>query len=218
MDGGAGKSFRQLLNPFGATLTDDVVVDKVSRVFGGDFLVPLVAQFTSHPITEKFQAVVFFPVARTVRKSTHPPPGFEVTELAKTLPGSWAETDLKKLEKGEADLDAGKDFVGPLSLAVAVESKHKANPWRAVITGDSDFLTNVHLKVAGNPDFSLNIFEWLVQDDRWISIRAKQIRFEPLFLKTHQTVGIASFALGFLPLAALLTGSLGVWTRRRGSR
>lgn len=218
MDAGTGKSFRELVKPFKVTLSEDVVVDKVSRVFGGDFLVPLVAQYAPHPITERFQAAIFLPVARTVRKSSADvPEPFEVTELARTLTGSWAETSLKKLENGEAELDAGTDFVGPLSLAATVEAKREENPWRAVIVGDSDFLTNAYLKVAGNQDFALNILEWLAKDDRWIQVRTKQVRFQPLFLRMNQTVGAASFALGFLPLTVLVTGSVGIWVRRRKS-
>ncbi len=217
MDAGTGKSFRELVKPFGVTLSDDVVVDKVSKVFGGDFLIPLVAQYAAHPITRGFQAAIFLSVSRTVKKSADVPQEFEVTELARTLPGTWGETNLKNLENGDADFDAATDFAGPLSLAVAVEMKKKEGAWRAAIVGDSDFLTNAHLKVAGNQDFAFNMLEWLAKDDRWISIRTQQTRFEPLFLKMNQTVGAASFAVGFLPLAALVTGSAGIWVRRRRS-
>ncbi len=216
MDLGTGKSFRELVRPFGILLTDDVVVDKVSRVLGGDFLVPFVAQYAaSHPITRKFQAAVYMPVSRSVKKISNTTGEFEVTELAKTLPGSWAETDLKKLEEGEAELDPSTDIIGPISIAAAIETKKRG--WRAVVVGDSDFLTNAHLKIAGNQDFALNILEWLFKDDRWISIRAKQVRFQPLFLKANQSVGVASFAMGVLPLMALVAGSLGIWSRRRKS-
>lgn len=216
MDAGTGKSFHQLVKPFGIIFTDDVVVDKTTRLLGGDFLVPFVAEYASHPITKKFQASVYMPVVRSVEKMSKTPDELEITELTKTMPGSWAETNLERLENAEAELDPSTDHVGPVSLAVAIESK-KGRNWRAVIVGDSDFLNNAHLKIAGNQDFAFNILEWLLKDDRWISIRAKKTRFEPLFLKVNQSVSVATFAIGVLPLTALAIGSAGIWTRRRRS-
>ena len=217
MDPGVGTSYDELVKPLGLELGRNVVIDKVSRIVGGDFLIPLVSRYAAHPLTEKFRAATLFPIARTVRKTESLPEGAEVTELAFTHPGSWAETDLKKLEEGEAELDPARDPAGPLPLAAAVEFQIKPRGTRWVVVGDSDFLTNAYLGVAGNRDFSLNIIQWLLQDDRWISIRAKMPRFEPLFLKMPQTVGLAAFSIGGIPLAALFAGSLGIWFRGRNS-
>lgn len=217
MDPGTGKSFVKLVEPLGIRLGEDVVVDKMSRVFGGDSLTPLVTQYADHAITKRFRAATFFPVARTVRKTSPIPEGIEVTELARTLEGSWAETDLAKLENGEAALDSERDLVGPVSLAVALEIQQAPKRGRVVVVGDSDFLTNAYLKVSGNKDFSLNILQWLMKDDRWISIRPKTLRFQPLFLRKNQSVGVAAFTVAGLPLAALVVGSVGIWVRRRRS-
>ena len=215
MDPGTGGSFNELVKPFGLTLGENVVVDKISRAFGGDYLVPLITQYAEHPITQKFRVATFLPIARTVRKLSDIPLGLKVTELAKTSPGSWAETDLQRLENGEAELDPEKDLVGPVSVAVASELQEALKGARVVVVGDSDFVTNAHLKVSGNKDFSLNILQWLVKDDRWIAIRAKEPHFEPLFLHLNQSVGVAVFALGALPFTALLIGSFGIVLRRR---
>ena len=217
MDSGVGASFKELLEPLGVKLGDNVVIDKVSRVLGGDFLVPFVARYADHPATKGFGVATFFPVARTVEKSKETVEGMEVTELAFTNPGSWGETDVQRLEKGEAELDPQADPAGPLSLAAAVEFQELPRGARWVVVGDSDFITNAHLPVSGNRDFALNLIQWLVRDDRWISIRVKAARFEPLFLRINQSVGIASYAIGFLPLTALAAGSMGIWLRRRKS-
>jgi len=224
MDPGTGKSFQELVKPFGLKLGEDVVVDKVSRVLGGDYLVPLVAQYAEHPVTKRFRVATFLPVARSVRKTAQVPAGIDVTELARTTPGSWAETDLKKLENGEAKLDTETDLVGPVPLAAAVEIKEKSRVSgprgrgaRLVVVGDSDFLTNAHLKVSGNRDFGLNVLEWLVRDDRWISIRARTPRFEPLFLKANESLGVAVFSVGVLPFGVLLGSSTAIRIRRKRS-
>ncbi len=217
MDPGQGKSFHELLGKFGLKLGDDVVIDKVSQVVGGDFLVPLVSQYAAHPVTEKFRVATFFPIARTVRKSPDAPKDLEITELAQTSQGSWAETNLKKLETGEAQLDSEHDLPGPVNLAVAVELKEAPRGARIVVMGDSDFLTNAHFRLSGNKDLALNTLNWLVKDDRWIAIRAKELRFEPLFLKVNQSVGVAAYAVAGLPLTVFVVGSVGILIRRSKS-
>jgi len=217
MDSGTGKSFDELARPFGLRLGEDVIVDKISRVFGGDYLTPLITQYAEHPVTEKFRAAAFLPIARTVKRISDVPFGLKVTELAHTHPGSWAETDLQKLEKGEAELDPEKDGMGPVPVAAASEVQEALKGARVVVVGDSDFLTNAHLNVSGNKDLALNILQWLVKDDRWIAIRTQEPRFEPLFLQRNQSVGAAVFAIGGLPFTALLVGSVGIFVRRRRS-
>jgi ABC-type uncharacterized transport system involved in gliding motility auxiliary subunit len=218
MDPGTGTSFIELLESFGVTLGGDVVVDKVSRIFGVDFLSPLITQYAPHPITKRFRAATFFPIARTIATAPEPPGTVKITELVRTNPGSWAERDLKRLENGEAEMDPKADLAGPVSLAAAVEFPKEAGGARWVVVGDSDFVVNAYLGVSGNKDFALNILQWLVQDDRWISVRVKASRFEPLFLKVHQGAGVAAFALGGLPLSALVVGSVGIFQRRRKSK
>ncbi len=215
MDPGVGASFHELLKPLGIKLGENVVVDKMSRMFGADYLIPLVSQYADHPIMQRFHAATFLPIARTITLLPQIPENVEVTELAKTNPGSWAETNLKNLENGEAEADAKTDVMGPVSLAVVAELKGGEHPSRFVVVGDSDFLTNAYLPLSGNKDFALNIIQWLARDDRWISIRVKVPRFEPLFLRKDQSVGVAVFSIGVLPLTALFAGSVGVWFRRR---
>ncbi len=217
MDPWTGKSFQKLVEPWGVRLGENVVVDKMSRVFGGDYLIPLVTEYADHPITKRFRVATFLPITRTVRMASEVPEGVEVTELARTTQGSWAETNLKKLEEGKADLEPETDLVGPVSVAAAVQIEEIPKGGRVVVVGDSDFVTNAYLKASGNKDFSLNLVQWLVKDDRWISIRAKRPRFEPLFLKKNQSVGVAIFTVVGLPLTALAAGSIGIWRRRRRS-
>jgi len=217
MDPGTGKSYNELAKSFGLKLGDDVIVDKVSRVFGGDYLVPLITKYAHHPITEKFRVATFLPIARTVRKASEAPLGIKVTELAFTSAGSWAETNLKMLENGEAELNPDQDLVGPVPVAAVVELQEGIKGSRVAVVGDSDFVTNTHLRVSGNKDFALNILQWLVRDDRWIAIRAREPRFEPLFLPINQSAGVAAFAIGGIPFTALFAGSVGIWVRRRRS-
>ena len=99
MDPGAGKSFVNFFKEFGFLLGEDVIVDKMSRVVGGDFLVPLISQYVlKHPITAGFEKPTFLPVTRSIQPSLDVKE-FEVVPLALSSSGSWAETNLAQLEK-----------------------------------------------------------------------------------------------------------------------
>ena len=114
-DGG----FKEWLASLGVTLSDDIVIDKVSRVFGGDYLIPMAGSYGQHPITEKFNVATFFPTARSLTLFLSTARGsYDV--LVRSSSGSWAEFNKKEVEKGQAAFDAGQDRKGPLTLAVLV--------------------------------------------------------------------------------------------------
>lgn len=226
MDLGAGKSFKDFMREFGILLGEDVIVDKMSRLVGGDFLVPLVNQYvTEHPITEKFSKATFFPVSRTLQPSDQPKKGLEVVPLALSGSGSWSENNLAELEKGEAAFDPSQgDLQGPLPVAVAVERKPSTDPAKAsgpsqrlVLVGDSDFLTNGYIQLAGNQDFALNIIQWLTQDDRMISIHSREPEFKPLFFTSRQRAFMLFVCVIGLPLLVLGLGITQTVMRKRSA-
>lgn len=190
MDPGTGTSFQQFFRTYGIALGENVVVDKVSRIVGGDFLMPLVSQyFKEHPVTRNIKEASFFPLVRTVQPSTETAPGLDVIPLGMTNDGSWAETDLKNLENAVAAFDVKTDVAGPLPVAVAVEASEKTSgKGRMVVVGDSDFLGNGYLLLSGNKELGLGMIRWLGRDDRFVDVRRAELRFQPLVLdKTKHT-------------------------------
>ena len=131
---GGGKVFL-LLEPFldaglkewagsyGLTLGNDIIIDRLSRAFGGDYLIPMAGVYGQHPITEKFKVATFFPTARTLDFTAPLPPGITTEVLVQSSQASWGETNKAKLEKGEAAFDEGQDKKGPLNLAVLITIK-----------------------------------------------------------------------------------------------
>ena len=222
MEEGEGKSFEDFLAGFGVELGRDVVVDKASRMVGGDFLIPLVNGYNNaHPITQHFNQPTFFPVARSVRPTLDDKDeGRRVEVLALTTSGSWAETDLKAVERGEASFDQNRDLAGPFPIAASVESKPDANALqggRMVVVGDSDFVSNGYFELSGNRDFALNSIQWLSRDDRFIQIRPRGAEFQPLYLMDRERTILFGAAVGGLPLFLLGLGSYQViWRRRTG--
>ncbi len=220
MDPGTGEAFRAFMKRFGVALGADVVVDKMSRMVGGDFLVPLVSQYVlQHPITAQFKLPTFYPVARTVQPATDGPKELEVTPLAFTGSGSWAESNLGSLEKGETNFEAESDVSGPLSLAVASEKKDASGQpgGRLVVVGDSDFVTNAYLDLSGNRDLALGMVNWLTKDERAITINPRRPEFKPLFLKDSQRTQLLLISLGAFPFFFLIAGGLALVFRNSSS-
>lgn len=115
------------LKSYGIEVGQDIIVDKLSRIFGADYLTPIVSQYAGyHAITENFKTASFFPLARTIRIAKDLPSNVENTELAKTGTSSWSETDLEMLEKGEASFDKKTDTMGPIPVAVVSTIKQQA--------------------------------------------------------------------------------------------
>ncbi len=144
----------------------------------------------------------FFPVARSVRKKGKVPAGLKVTELAFTNPQSWAESDLKALEEGKVDYDEGKDLPGPISLAALVESKE--NRQKMVVVGDSDFITNGHLNMAGNRPFAIKIIQWMLNEKPLVLSKSTQALRDVFILKPREkalfslvaVIGVPGFFAG----------------------
>ena len=105
-----------LLKKDGIVMGKDIIVDRLSRAFGGDYLLPVVTQYEPHPITQDFTLASFFPFARTVDAAKELPAGITVQVLGWTSSGSWAETDKAALDRGEAGYDEGKDRQGPVPI------------------------------------------------------------------------------------------------------
>ncbi len=86
-----------LLEEFGFKLSEDIVIDQMSRVFGGDYLIPVITTYVEFPITKNFNVASFFPEARSIQVAKEPVPHAVVKELALTSPASWtiAESQLK---------------------------------------------------------------------------------------------------------------------------
>ena len=188
-----------LLQSWGFALGMNIVVDAsgIGQLLGTDASVPVVANYPPHPITENFQLMTAFPLARSVVAGDAATSGGRTPEVfAQTGAQSWAETDLAAITSGggrvELNEDKG-DRPGPISLAAAVSAPATEAPAppppaegaapaentptpqsRVVVIGDSDFASNGILGVQGNRDFFQNTVNWLAQQEGLIAIRPRE--------------------------------------------
>lgn len=226
------QGLRNYLAKYGFDLREDIIVDRLSRIFGGDFLMPVVTQYEPHPVTKDFNIASFFPLVRSVEVQTKLPPGITAQSLAKTGPGSWAETDRAALEKGEASLDEKRDKKGPVSIAAVAtvdvsidkdrdkekgKETEKKPQAKIVVFGDSEFASNNYLNLSGNRDLFLNVISYLGGEEDLISVRPKDKKSTPVFLTALQGKLIFYLPVVVLPGVILVIG-IYVTSRRRWAR
>jgi ABC-type uncharacterized transport system involved in gliding motility auxiliary subunit len=216
------QEFAVFLEPWGVKLGNDVVVDQVVRLFQGPALglAPLVDTYDlGHQITREFKGRTLFPMSRSVSADASGKPGITATELAKTSPSSWAETDLNALfQQQQASLDDA-DRKGPVPLAVAVEAKLKEmgegeGETRLAVFGSIEFIDNQHLEGTFlNRDLFLNTVGWLVGESDLVSIRSRTMRASRVDFSQEEATVIFYLSVLVLPELLLIAG-LAVWWRR----
>lgn len=240
---GGGKVFL-LLEPFqdaglkewvagyGVALGNDIIIDRLSRAFGGDYLIPMAGVYGQHPITANFKVATFFPTARSLEFTAPLPPGITTDVLVQSSPASWGETNKAKLEKGEAAFDEGQDKKGPLNLAALININRSTPPGQGpgakkegpqpqpalmAIFGDSDFASNGYFNQAGNGDLFLNTINFLTEEAQLMSIRPAKTPVKPLALSAAQGQIFFWVPLVLIPLLMISLGIV-VWRQRRKAR
>jgi ABC-type uncharacterized transport system involved in gliding motility auxiliary subunit len=218
-----------LAREWGADVGNDVVVDAsgMGRLIGTDASVPVAATYPSHPITERFNVITAYPMARSVAPVSGGVSGRTAQTFVESSPRSWAETDIKGLlTSGQVAMDEGKDRPGPVSLATATSAPSGEAPkpddapeapkpeTRVVVFGDSDFPSNAVLGIQGNRDLFMNTVGWLSQQENLISIRPKEADDRRITLTATQQQNIVWMSLLVIPALVFGTGVYGWWRRR----
>jgi ABC-type uncharacterized transport system involved in gliding motility auxiliary subunit len=221
VDPAPAPSFEAFLKDWGVKVDNDLVLDVsgVGRLMGAGPSIPLVTSYENHKITDRFKAMTFFPLTRSVEPDKSAPAGTTVESLFKSNPNSWGETNLGSKQ---ASYDPGSDLKGPLSLAVAATKEIKpasdkapAVKSRIVVTGTSNFPVNAYFPLQGNGNLFLNMVSWLAQDEDLISIRPKSPEDRRMVLSESQMSMLQLLSVFALPGIALVVGFVVVLNRRR---
>ncbi|HSW38185.1 MAG TPA: GldG family protein, partial [Acidobacteriota bacterium] len=213
-------SLSDFLEPWGIRPGDNLVLDVsgAGRLMGAGPSIPLVTGYENHPITERFNAMSFFPLTRSIQPAETIPEEVTVNVLFSSNPNSWGETGL---DSKEFSFDEGTDFAGPLPLAVAASRQIGASSeeliprkGRIVVVGTSNFAINSYFQNQGNGNLFLNMVSWLAQDDDLISIRPKPVQDRRILLSQDQMVRLRNLAVFLLPVIPLIIG-IAVFVHRR---
>jgi len=217
-----------LARDWGVQLGRDVVVDAsgLGQLIGSSWDTPVAVSYPGHPITERFDTLTAFPLARSVSASSAGADGATAQSIVETGQRSWAETDVDSVAaKDGPKLDEAKgDRPGPVGVGAAASrtgtlpenagADAKAPETRVVVMGDSDFAANVAVNIAGNRDFFMNAAGWLTQQENLISIRPREPGDSRLTLTNDQARRIGWFGLLVLPAAIFALGIYTWWRRR----
>lgn len=192
-------NLENFLSHYGMVLKNDIVVDKSSRLFGGDSFTPIAPLYNSrHPITELLNIGSIFPLCRSINFSENADNNNFGISIVKTDPKSWAAKDRDVVMGQQQDIvfQKGYDKEGPISIAVVAEGSHgedrnisqnrsdkiRNSPenWSMVVFGDSDFANNFYLNVLGNKDLIISTITWLAEERSTLSISSTKSQEGPV--------------------------------------
>lgn len=214
---------RPLADLFGIDFYPGTIVDPTAQMMNiNDPSFALITSYPSHAITRDFQYMSIFPKAVGIIDSKVKDK-WKVSPFLQTVPRSWSETGELK---GAVDYNADKDFVGPLTIGLALSIKDKKDEskqqdkqnknQRIVILGDGDFLSNTYLGNQGNLNIGHNIFNWISNDDNFIQIPSSSAVDTQLTISGLVGAMIGLVFLIVLPLGLLISGAL-IWYKRRSA-
>ena len=217
-----------LAKEWGVTIGNDIVIDTsgIGQLFGANESVPI-GMPLQHVITNNFRTASGFPIARSITPIEGGTDGRTAQKIIETSPQSWAETDLAGLWQKSAverNLDKG-DISGPIGLAAAVSAAAPDAPapadaeapkpeTRVVVVGDSDFVSNRAINLAGNRDLFLNMANWLAQQEDLIAIRPREAGDSRITMTQDQARIVLWATLLVIP-GLLFANAVRVWWRRR---
>ena len=185
-----------------------------------------VLEFGDHPTTETL-AQLGGGMALNLARSVRAEEGSGVSELLRSSPAAFGETDLAGLI-ADADLEPDADDLrGPLSLAVAFEApptperaaatEADARRGRVIVVGDSAWLEPALLMEPqfANLDALMAWTGWLTQREALIAIPPRRSDLQAIVMSEADVSGVALRVFVFLPAAILLLGFAVWWSRRQ---
>ena len=187
-----------------------------------------VTEYHPHLITNTIRYNTLFPLARGISPldddmsddADNNASGDWQAEALFSSPGkSWSEVG-GLAEEMSFDSAAG-DIAGPVTMAVALHRQLKSpqttatqGSQRIVIIGDSDFLSDTYIGAGANLSLGLNIFNWLLGDDDFVSVEVKSSPDTKLELSDTQLMVIAFGFFFIIPLLLLVIG-FRIWFVRK---
>ncbi|HDH96374.1 MAG TPA: hypothetical protein ENF73_01445 [Proteobacteria bacterium] len=236
LDPATESGLEELCDSYGVAVQNTIIVDQQIKLFEGPTLgvAPIVTEYGYHPAVKDFKEATIFPLCRSLKPIPARNPDLDIAVIAKTSAASWGETDLDRLwNKGEVELNENEDFSGPLPVAIAVswkpqdqeqetEGEQKADAetepkrkMRLVVVGDSDFASNQYVTYYYNGDFFLNLINWIIGEETYISIRPHKYAPSFIQLTTNQKALIFFLSVFLIPQIIVMVGIVVILWRNR---
>ena len=219
-DPGKLYGLEKIASAFGLQLQDGIIIDnnpELRKTLGIQHpgIIP-VTEYFPHLITNTIRYNTLFPLARGISPLTkeNTVNNWQAEALFSSTAKSWSETG--GLQEEMVFDSASGDVAGPITIAVALHRSRENQPGsqRMVVIGDSDFLSDSHIGAGANLNLGLNIFNWLIGDDDFISVEVTPAADLKLTLSDTQLVFIGFGFFLVIPLLLLLIG-FRIWYVRK---
>ena len=227
LDPGELYGLDKIASSLGLQLQDGVIIDNNPELrqtlnISHPGIIP-VTEYFPHVITNTIRYNTLFPLTRGISPLTNEDTvnNWQAEALFNSTGKSWSETGGLQ-EEMVFDSSAG-DVAGPITIAVALHRKRtvhdneqsiQAGSQRLVVIGDSDFLSDNYIGSGANLNLGLNIFNWLIGDDDFISVTVKPNADTKLVLDDTQLLIIGFGFFLIIPLVLLIIG-FRIWYVRK---
>ncbi len=208
--------FSSLDETLGISLTPGVIIDantKLRILLGIKHAAVIpVTEFHKHSITEALKTHLLFPFSSAINHQDTS--NWQAHTLFKSLERSWAEVGEINTDKLKYEQDFG-DTQGPLTIGLALSRHIEQKQQRVIVIGDSDFMANGYIGYRANFALSLNILNWLTEDDKLLSIAHRAAPDQSLELSDKDVTFIALILLLVVPVVLIGTGFGIRWRRHK---
>jgi ABC-type uncharacterized transport system involved in gliding motility auxiliary subunit len=195
-----------LLASVGVQVGDGVVVDPLDHYFTDEQMVA-VTRYFPHAMTRGL-ALSFYPGVRPLE--TKAARGVTTSSLFASSPESY----IRSPRVSARSTPRAPRGAHPLAIASEGVLSGDERPFRVVVVGDGDFVSNSFFSYMSNSDVALGMIAWLLREERAPTMRPPVEVLPTVALTQRQTQGI--FLVTVVVLPGLVVGAGGiVWWRRR---
>ena len=222
-----------MLRGFGVAVDDAIVLerDRTLLAAGGSDIF-FVTSYGDHPTTSVLRRLKPTTALRLARSVRPLDVGSRAVKLLETSAEAYGETSLGELGGEVEPVKNGADPGGPLSLAVAVDTRARrpaeeggAAPaqgeartgGRLIVVGTSSWLEPafVDRPEVANFDLTSAWTGWLTQREALIAIAPKRVQARAVVMAEDDLGALAFRVLFLMPMSLLLLGVAVWWTRRQ---
>ncbi|MCH2533075.1 MAG: GldG family protein [Bdellovibrionales bacterium] len=214
IDPGEKHNMQLLTKTMGVQFNNDIVVDSTSKL-GQSVVVAQAEAQTNHSLVDSLMGeALALPLVSSMVADRQRSPSIEVLPILKSSESSVTISEAT----------TQKVYDRPSSYIVAFLSQGRIpklgeqvstvqNSYKAVIVGDSDFLSNKYAHSFANLSFAQSAFAWLSDQDELLNIPLKVADRKTLYLTEFQRLGIIFGSILF-PVFILIVAFI-LWLNRR---